>query len=118
LPQLLFTLVLVAIGWVLIIRPQQAQIRERRAQIQAHDAMVAALEPGQKIITAGGIHGTVVAVADETVRVEVARDIELTLARDAIHRRIDEPADQDPSVENPVTPAPTDADARSVDGRP
>jgi preprotein translocase subunit YajC len=79
-PQLILTLALVGIGWFLLIRPQQARLREQRA-------LVAALEVGDRVVTAGGIHGTIVSVADETVLVEIAPDVRITLARPAITRR-------------------------------
>ena len=51
--------------------------------------MVAALEVGDRVVTAGGIHATITAVAPETVRIEVAPGVELTLARAAVGRRIE-----------------------------
>lgn len=95
--QLLITVVLIAIGWFLLIRPQQVRIREQRA-------MVAALEVGDRVVTAGGIHGTVRAVADETVVVEVAAGVALTVARAAIVRRLEGAPlrTPDPDPEDPV----------------
>lgn len=80
---LLLTLPLIAIGWILIVRPQQERMREQQA-------MVAALRAGDRVITAGGIHGTLVEVAEETVEVQVAPGVVLTLARAAIARRIED----------------------------
>lgn len=84
---LLIAFVFIAIGWVALIRPQQERMREQRE-------MVATLEAGDRVITAGGIHGELVSVAEETVEVEVAPGLVLTLARPAIARRIDESADE------------------------
>lgn len=81
-PQLLLTILLIAIGWALIIRPQQARVRDQRA-------MVAALREGDRVITAGGIHGRITALAAETVGIEVAPGVEVTLARAAVVRRLD-----------------------------
>jgi preprotein translocase subunit YajC len=96
--QLLITVVLIAIGWFLLIRPQQVRIREQRA-------MVATLEVGDRVVTAGGIHGTVRSVADETVAVEVTAGVELTVARAAIVRRLDDAPSRtpDPDPEDSVT---------------
>jgi preprotein translocase subunit YajC len=80
-PQLILTLLLIAVGWFLLIRPQQARIRTQRA-------MVEALRVGDRVVTAGGIHGTITALHDETVRVEVAPGVELTVARPAIMRQL------------------------------
>ena len=64
-PQLLLTILLIAIGWFLLIRPQQARVRDQRA-------MVATLQEGDRVITAGGIHGRITGLATETVEVEVS----------------------------------------------
>ena len=61
--------------------------------------MVEALAPGDQVITAGGIHGTLTEVTDETVRIEVAPQVVLTLARPAIARLVEGAA--------PIEPDPT-----------
>ena len=61
--------------------------------------MVEALAPGDQVITAGGIHGVLIEVTAETVRIEVAPQVVLTLARPAIARLVDDPA--------PIEPDPT-----------
>jgi preprotein translocase subunit YajC len=43
-----------------------------------------AVDVGDEIISAGGIHGTVLAVGDEDLRVEIARDVVVTLDRRAV----------------------------------
>ena len=61
--------------------------------------MVEALAPGDRVITAGGIHGVLTEVAPETVRIEVAPQVVLTLARPAIARLVeaDAPTEPDPT---------------------
>lgn len=117
-PQILLTVLLIAMGWAVLIRPQQAALRAQRIRNQEHDDMVAALAPGQRVITAGGIHGTVTHVEADTLRVEVARGIELTVAREAIHKRIDDAPADDQGLETPVTHRPTPADAPATEARP
>jgi preprotein translocase subunit YajC len=89
LPALLLTLLLVGVGWFLILRPQQQRLKEQRA-------MVEALAPGDQVITAGGIHGTLTEVTPETVRIEVAPQVVLTLARPAIARLVEAAAPTEP----------------------
>lgn len=73
-------LVLVAgIFYFLAIRPQQKRAKE-------HDALVAATKVGDKIVTIGGIHGTVKKVEDTTVTVEVAKGTSVVLDKSAIGR--------------------------------
>jgi len=76
----LFPFVLIfVIFYFLLIAPQRKQQKET-------DAMLAALKRGDRIITGGGLHGTVVDFkeADKTVVVEVAQGVKLTFNRSAI----------------------------------
>jgi preprotein translocase subunit YajC len=54
------------IFYFLVIRPQQRQQKEREKSIQA-------LIRGDRIVTSGGIHGVVTAVADASITLEIAR---------------------------------------------
>jgi len=94
---LLIAVVLFGIGWVLLIRPQRQRIREQQA-------VVATLAVGDHVITAGGIHGVITEVAEDTVEIEVAPGVVLTLARPAISRRVDaEPAPGSAPADEPAT---------------
>jgi preprotein translocase subunit YajC len=61
----------------LIVRPQRRQMAARRA-------LVARLEVGDDIITAGGIYGTILEVSDTSLLVQIAPGVEITLAREAV----------------------------------
>ena len=74
--------------YVLLIRPQQRRLRE--AQL-----MAASLEPEDDVITAGGIHGTVTAVDDDTVWLEVAPDVVVRVLKGAISQRVGPPRPYD-----------------------
>jgi preprotein translocase subunit YajC len=63
-----------------IVRPQRRQMAARRA-------LIASIEVGDEIITAGGIYGTVREMDDTTIRVEVAPGTLLTIAREAVSSR-------------------------------
>lgn len=69
------------IFYVLVMRPQQKQQKER-------DGMIKAAAKGDKVITAGGIHGTVTKALDDTLTVEIARvkgsKVEIDVARGRI----------------------------------
>ena len=54
------------IFYFLVIRPQQRQQKEREESIRA-------LVRGDRVVTAGGIHGVVTEVSDASVMVEIAR---------------------------------------------
>ena len=82
----------------LIVRPQRRQMAARRA-------LVARLEVGDDIITAGGIYGTIVEVSDTSLRVRIAPGIEITLAREAVS-----------GIQVPPEPEPDELDLRSDAG--
>ena len=73
----LLPLVLIfVVFYFLLIRPQQKRAKQ-------HKAMIAAVGRGDKIITNGGLTGTIVrAVEDsETVEVEIAKDVKVNVVR-------------------------------------
>jgi len=69
--------VLAVLFWFLLIRPQ------RRARQQA-SAVQGSLSPGDEVVTIGGIIGTIVALDDDTVDLDVADDVVMTFTRRAI----------------------------------
>lgn len=80
----LFPLILIfAVFYFLLIRPQQK--RQRQAQME-RDAMLSALKPNDKVVTSGGIYGTVTAVRekDETVMIRIAQSVQIEVQRNAI----------------------------------
>lgn len=91
----LYLVLLAGAFFVLVVRPQRRQMAARRA-------LIASLEVGDDVITAGGIYGTIRAMDDSTLQVEVADGVALTFAREAITAR---PA---PPVEPPTDEPPTD----------
>jgi preprotein translocase subunit YajC len=74
---ILIIIILFGAVWLLLLMPA----RRRRAQ---HEAMQDSVEAGDDIITAGGLHGTVREIDDETARVEIAPNVVVTLDRRAI----------------------------------
>jgi preprotein translocase subunit YajC len=68
-----------AIMYFLIIRPQQKQRRERETLLQA-------LKKGDRVVTTGGLFGTVVGLSEQTVTLKVADQVKLDFERSAIGR--------------------------------
>jgi preprotein translocase subunit YajC len=62
LPMLLFMFVVI---WFMMIRPEQKKQKERLK-------MIAAMKKGDRVLMAGGMHGTVHNVKDKTVMVKIA----------------------------------------------
>lgn len=81
---ILYFVVLVAAFYLLVVRPQ------RRRAMQ-HRGFVAALEVGDDVITNGGIFGTVRALDDEAVDLEVAPGVTVKVARIAISQPVPPP---------------------------
>ena len=66
-----------AIMYFLLIRPQNKRMKE-------HRDMVSALRRGDTVVTAGGILGKVIKVADDMVTVEIAKDIQVQVVKSTI----------------------------------
>ena len=75
--QFIFILAILAGVWLLLVRPRQRQMKAQQQQIGA-------LEIGDEIVTAGGLYGTVRRIDDDEVRVEIAPDLEVRVAKRAI----------------------------------
>ena len=71
------------IFYFLVIRPQQKRQRQQQTE---RDAMLKALKAGDKIITTGGIYGTIVAVKEkeDTVVVRIAQAVTVEMLRSSI----------------------------------
>ena len=70
-------LVVLVIFYFLLILPAQRQ-RKRQSQL------LAALKTGDKVITSGGIYGTIVGLRDEVVQLRVADQVRIEVARSAV----------------------------------
>jgi preprotein translocase subunit YajC len=89
---LLLPLLLLAVFWLILIRPQQKQRREV-AQLQANPA------PGARVITGSGLVATVVSLEDDEVVLEVAPGVTNRYVRRAIMRVLpDETATADQAI--------------------
>lgn len=69
--------VLLALMWLLIIRPQ------RRRQV-AQRQMLGNLAEGDEVVTAGGLYGTIRALGDDEVTLEIAPEVEVRVAKRAV----------------------------------
>ncbi|MCU1485457.1 MAG: yajC [Actinomycetia bacterium] len=87
---LLFFPLVIAAMWFLMIRPQQQRVRNQRA-------LVVSLEEGQEVITAGGLIGTITAVRDRDVTLDLGGGIEVRVLRTAVSMRL--PAESPGPVE-------------------
>ena len=68
---------LFAVFYFLVFRPE----KKRKAKLQD---MINSLKPGDKIVTIGGIHGTVSGVTDTTVVMRIADQVKIEVNRQAV----------------------------------
>jgi preprotein translocase subunit YajC len=87
---------IVLVFWFLVIRPT----RKRQQQVSA---VQSSLGPGSHVMLSSGIFGTVVSVADESVRVEIAQGTTIKVARQAEVRVVED------AVTDTVTPTPEES---------
>lgn len=80
---LLILVLLFAAMWYFTIRPQQQRLRQQRE-------LVASVEAGDVVLTAGGLVGRIVALDDEEMVLDVGRGtpMEVRVVRAAVTRRI------------------------------
>ena len=95
---LLFIFALFALPTLLMTRSQRKRMEEAK-QLQA------AIAPGDKIISVSGFHGTVVAGNEETVDLEIAPGVVVTMERVGVYKRIEEEVEpvayrDEPTVED------------------
>ncbi len=83
---LLLIAVLFAVMYFTMIRPQARQAK-------LHREMVAALKKGDRVVTAGGLHGTVAQIEDTTLLLRVDGDVKLRVERSKVIHVIDKTAD-------------------------
>ena len=70
-------IILFVFMYLMLIRPQQQQARRRKE-------MLAALKKGDKVLTAGGIYGTIVDVKDDVVELRIADKVEVRVAKGGV----------------------------------
>lgn len=87
---ILFIVLIVGFFYVAMIRPQQRRERQRRA-------VIADLNPGDEIVTIGGIIGTITAVDDDSVHLQVADGTVIRLVK----RAVSYPVEEEQAAEEP-----------------
>ena len=70
-------IVIFVIFYFLLIRPQQKKQQQHRAMLQA-------IKRGDKIITTGGIYGTVESANDKTLQLKISNQVKIKISRSAV----------------------------------
>jgi preprotein translocase subunit YajC len=93
---LIIIVVLFAAMWLFLIRPQR---RRQVEQARLQDSIAS----GDEILTAGGVYGTVRAIEEDVVQVEIAPGTVIKLDRRAVATVV-----QEPEPETEIEPEPDD----------
>ena len=75
---LLFFVVIILLFWLFFIRPQSK--RQKKLQEQRD-----ALSVGDAVMTAGGVHGKIRSVGDQTFEVEIAHGVSVEIAKTSVY---------------------------------
>ncbi|MDP4200704.1 MAG: preprotein translocase subunit YajC [Bacteroidota bacterium] len=75
--QFLPLILIVAVFYLFLIRPQKKRQKER-------EALISKMEKGDKVVTSSGIHGTVSQVEDTTILVQVAENTKMRFEKSAV----------------------------------
>ncbi len=70
-------ILLFAVFYFLLIRPQQKRAR-------THKSFIENLKKGDRVVTSGGMYGTITGVTDEAVTIEVAEKVRIKVLKNAI----------------------------------
>jgi preprotein translocase subunit YajC len=70
-------ILVIVLMYILIIMPQKRRQKK-------HKLFLEGIRPGSKVLTSGGMIGTVRTVSEKTVEVEIAPEIVVTLVKPAI----------------------------------
>ena len=71
-------ILMILIFYFLLYRPQKKAHDER-------NKMLDALKVGNRVITLGGIYGTIVSMKDEIITIKIAEKVEVEVSRNAIN---------------------------------
>ncbi len=72
-----------AIFYFLIIRPQNKKQKETRQ-------MLSALKKGDRVVTIGGIHGSIQSIKDDTITLKIDTNTKMTFSRSAISNVVEQ----------------------------
>jgi preprotein translocase subunit YajC len=100
---------IIVVFYFLIIRPQRKREKETKAMINA-------VQKGDKVVTIGGIRGTVVSVKDAVITLKVDDNTKIEFSKSAVANVLDKKAEaakaQPAEIEKPAAPVEEKAKAK------
>jgi len=73
---IMFALIIL-IFYFMILRPQQKRQKQR-------EKMLTEIQKGDKVVTAGGVHGTIVGIEEKTYVVQIADNVKVKMDKSAV----------------------------------
>lgn len=77
LAQIFPLILMIIIFYLLLIRPQQKQMKERQKMLDG-------LKVGDKVLTVGGIIGTITSLTENEIELEIAKNVKVKAVRTAV----------------------------------
>ncbi|MBD5184296.1 MAG: preprotein translocase subunit YajC [Bacteroidales bacterium] len=75
---MLMIVAMIAIFYFFMIRPQSKKQKELKKQREA-------MKNGDKVVTAGGIHGRIREIKENTIHMEVAPNVSITVDKNSVY---------------------------------
>ena len=77
--------IILGVFWFLFIGPMRKE--KKKAQ-----EMLANLKNGDRVVTTGGLHGTIVGITDDVIKLRIAASVQVDVSRSAITGKLAEEA--------------------------
>ena len=79
-PMIIFLVIIFGLFYLVMIRPQRRRQKE-------HDTLVQELQKGDRVITAGGIYGTIESISEDSIVIKVEGGTTIRVARGSVAMR-------------------------------
>jgi len=86
---------MVVLFYFLLYRPQKKQQQKRKAMLDS-------LKVGSRVMTIGGIYGTIKKLTSTVVTLEIADHVEIQVTRSAINANVPETLEEDEKEDEPA----------------
>lgn len=83
--QLILMLIIFGVFYLIVVRPM-------RKKQQETESMLTRLKNGDRVLTSGGIYGTIVGVSDDLIQLRVADSVKIQVAKSAVTQLVEEPS--------------------------
>ena len=89
--QLMLMLIIGVFFYMIVIRPQTRAQKQKR---QKHEQLLAALKKNDRIVTVGGIIGTVAEITDERVTIKIDDNTRMKVLRSSVQELLNEKSEK------------------------